>query len=272
MSAPVAIGGVGGSGTRLVARIVAGLGVDTGQDLNPAHDNLWYTLLFKHADVTALEPAAFAARARLFVATMTGERALDPDEYSLLCALAAEEHPQHDREWLQDRALSMFIAAVAPRPAPRRWGWKEPNTHVALDQWRQVLPELRYIHVVRNGLDMAFSSNLNQLDLWGPWLLGRAVERAPRDALAYWCAAHRRVTAIGATMGGDFLALDYDRLCRDPEAGLAELASFLDAPVADAAALAGLVEAPKTLGRGREEPRDRFDPADLDYLRAIGHL
>ena len=250
MTAPIAIGGVGGSGTRLVARLVAALGVDTGEDLNPAHDNLWYTLLFKHADVATLAPEAFAARARIFVATMTGARALDPDAVSLLCALAAETHPQHDREWLQDRALSMFMAAAAPRPRPPRWGWKEPNTHVALPQWRRVLPRLRYIHVVRNGLDMAFSSNLNQLDLWGPWLLERAVERTPRDALAYWCAAHRR----------------------DPDTGRAERAAFLGVPAPDAQALAGFVEVPKTIGRGLDAPREQFDPGDLAYLEAIGHL
>ncbi|PLX51195.1 MAG: hypothetical protein C0613_00910 [Desulfobulbaceae bacterium] len=44
---PWVIGGVGGSGTRVVAEIFAALGVYIGNDLNAASDNLLYTLLFK---------------------------------------------------------------------------------------------------------------------------------------------------------------------------------------------------------------------------------
>ncbi len=44
---PVIIGGVGGSGTRVLAEIVAMFGFFMGKDLNSAGDNLTYTLLFK---------------------------------------------------------------------------------------------------------------------------------------------------------------------------------------------------------------------------------
>jgi hypothetical protein len=37
------------------------------------------------------------------------------------------------------------------------WGWKEPNTHVVLDRLWAELPRLKYVHVRRHGLDMAFS-------------------------------------------------------------------------------------------------------------------
>lgn len=40
MFEPVAIGGVGGSGTRVVAEIVRSLGYYLGGDLNSANDNL----------------------------------------------------------------------------------------------------------------------------------------------------------------------------------------------------------------------------------------
>ena len=46
-SSPVIIGGVGGSGTRVVAEILDNLGFYIGNDLNPAKDNLWFLLLFK---------------------------------------------------------------------------------------------------------------------------------------------------------------------------------------------------------------------------------
>jgi hypothetical protein len=271
-AAPVAIGGVGGSGTRLVAALAIALGVRPGRDLNGPNDNLWFTLLFKSADVPDLAPADFAARAAIFVAAMDGSRALDADERALVERLAADDRPQHPRDWLQGRARSLLSATRAPQPLSPRWGWKEPNTHVVLPQWRVVRPDLRYVHVVRNGLDMALSANQNQRALWGPRLLGRAVHDSPRDALAYWVAAHRRIAGIGAALGDDFLWLDYDRLCRDPDAGLAELADFLAVPRADALALRDRVETPASTGRGGDVSLELFDPADLAYLRGIGHL
>src|SRR6266550_6138718 len=48
---PVAIGGVGGSGTRLVAEILRHLGYYMGRDLNEASDNLWFTLLFRRTEL-----------------------------------------------------------------------------------------------------------------------------------------------------------------------------------------------------------------------------
>ena len=44
---PVVIGGIGGSGTRVIAEIVALFGFYLGRDLNDASDNLTFTLLFK---------------------------------------------------------------------------------------------------------------------------------------------------------------------------------------------------------------------------------
>ena len=47
VSPPLVIGGLGGSGTRVVADIVLAQGWYLGQDLNRAKDNLLFTLLFK---------------------------------------------------------------------------------------------------------------------------------------------------------------------------------------------------------------------------------
>ena len=41
------IGGVGGSGTRVVAQMMSEAGVYIGDLLNEPNDNLWFTLLFR---------------------------------------------------------------------------------------------------------------------------------------------------------------------------------------------------------------------------------
>ncbi len=47
---PVFVGGVGGSGTRVFAQILQGLGVQLGPCLNDALDNLWFTSLLKRPE------------------------------------------------------------------------------------------------------------------------------------------------------------------------------------------------------------------------------
>ena len=46
-SPQVAVGGLGGSGTRLIANLLKLHGFYLGTDLNESLDNLWFTLIFK---------------------------------------------------------------------------------------------------------------------------------------------------------------------------------------------------------------------------------
>lgn len=270
----VAIGGVGGSGTRLVAAIVRELGVDIGFDLNDALDNLTFTLLFKDVAIEALDDEGFARRAGILSRVMTGVPLASADRI-LVESLAEASRPsfgpqQHSREWLKERASRVVQAATGPRPGS--WGWKEPNTHVVLPRLLRVFPGLRYVHVVRNGLDMALSRNQNQLRLWGSAWLGRSVEATPRDSLAYWCVVHRRIQEIGRNMGERFMWLDYDWLCAEPQEGVARIATFLSREIADPDTLHALVKPQETSGRGACHDLGNFDPRDLEYLRSIDHL
>jgi hypothetical protein len=48
----ICVGGIGVSGTRVIAMILSSLGINMGNDLNQAFDNLTYTLLFKRKDIS----------------------------------------------------------------------------------------------------------------------------------------------------------------------------------------------------------------------------
>ena len=86
---PIAVGGIGGSGTRLIADCLRELDLFIGGDLNPAYDNLWFTLLFKHQDVLAISDAEFDQRAAVFLTAMVGGRAFTPSQVALVERLAA---------------------------------------------------------------------------------------------------------------------------------------------------------------------------------------
>jgi hypothetical protein len=275
MTSPVAIGGIGGSGTRLVAEIVRNLGCHLGGDLNHALDNLWFTLLFKRVELwSAPVGSEDVGRAvNVFRAAMTGGPPLTPAQVSWVHALAESDRPQHDRAWLRQRAGSLIAAAAGGTPHQRPWGWKEPNTHVFLDRLAAAVPGLAYIHVVRNGLDMAYSTNDNQLRLWGPMLMGeRAAAPGPRGMLEYWCLVQRRAAQIGAAMPGRFLMLNYDAFCRAPDDHLPALGRLLGVAIdpSSAAALRSLVRVPGSIGRFKPHGLAHFDPADVEYGRESG--
>lgn len=275
--APLAIGGVGGSGTRVVAAAAIALGFDMGADLNPPLDNLAFTLLFKDQALDPGDEQSMDQRVRLLLAASAPGGSVLPEELSLLDALCREPRPasgpaEHPAPWLRERADRLRASVQAPRGRPGPWGWKEPNTHAWLPALLPRLPGLRYVHVVRNGLDMAFSGNLNQLLFWGEAALGRPVRREPADALAYWCHVHRRVLEIAPALGDRFLWLDYDQLCDAPLEGMARLLAFLGQPPDRAGELAALVAPSSGRRRHQGRPLEEFDPADLDFLRQLGQL
>jgi Sulfotransferase family len=269
--APVAIGGIGGSGTRVVAAVAAGVGLALGDDLNGALDNLAFTLLFKRPEILTAPDHELAALVGVFVKAMRGLGPLTRVERELVARAVGAPRPMHPVPWLRERVRRLEAAASLCRQ-PERWGWKEPNTHVVLDRLRAALPSLRYVHVARHGLDMAYSANQNQLRLWGPLLLGRPVEVTPASALEYWCAVHRRVLALAADMGDDFLLVSYDDLCREPREQVARLLDFLGVAVSapKLERLAGIVVRPRSIGRHAAHGLATFNPADLAYVERLG--
>lgn len=266
---PVAIGGVGGSGTRLVAAIVRELGFHLGGDLNAANDTLWFTLLFKRREVLGCSEAEFDLLWDALASALAGGRPASAGVRAMVCGLASRDRPQHPASWLRQRCDTLLAATCAPaRGVP--WGWKEPNTHVVIERLWQRSPELRYIHVVRHGLDMAYSANQNQLALWGPHVLGSDGPATPARSLAYWCAVHRRMQEMLARNPQRMLWLDFDALCRQPDAAVGAIRAFLG--VGGKVSAGTLASIRQPAGRHGRVPAGEFDSGDLAYVRELGYM
>lgn len=272
---PVAIGGLGGSGTRLIASILSQAGYFMGADLNNAMDNLAFTLLFKRAELwpPELHSKEIDKACNIFIKASLTQRVWRKHEINYLQSLCQNDRPSHSIEWLEIRAerLLQNIESDQPRGS---WGWKEPNTHIILPALLKKMPHMKYIHVVRHGLDMAYSRNQNQLQLWGQQLLGtQKINTDPGTSFQYWCAAHQRIAQIGKTMGSRFLMLNFDKLCQQPARQFERLFSFLEIKVDVTLQneLAALVQIPDSLGRHRGQNLDYARPADLQFLAAMGY-
>lgn len=271
----VAIGGLGGSGTRVVAQILQKMGFYLGPVLNPQLDSLLFTLLFKRRDWIKSFPtdAEIDRTIDLFVAAMRDgvDQALGrlpPEDFEKRVKLSPELgiRPEDFKEILSSRAPDLnSYAGLA---------WKEPNTHVFLPQLVRRIGDIKYIHVMRNGLDMALSKNLQQLTNWGAHfgVAADTTETAPRAQLRYWLRTNRRAIEIGGEMPpGQFLLLRYDDLCMDFPTEVSRIEKFLDRPLSDQdmAYLANYVN-PKSIGRFRQAPADTFSPDEREAVNQFG--
>jgi hypothetical protein len=269
---PVVVGGVGGSGTRVIAKLLKHLGYFIGSDLNDADDNLWFTLLFKSSEILLVSDDEFSRRVDILTKGLVGGSAFSSVDRAMVMERAVSEGHTHCREWRESRAKTLLERAGVPAHG-QPWGWKEPNTHVVLDRLPGALPGMKYILVARNGLDMAFSENQNQVRLWGPLILGEPFLPGPRFSLRYWCAAHRRALAAATAISDRFLFLNYDAMCADKERGLASVYGFLnlDGERVQENHLA-LVVPPASIGRHRSHDPDLFDADDIAYVESLGFM
>ncbi|MBC8384094.1 MAG: sulfotransferase [Candidatus Cloacimonetes bacterium] len=267
---PIAIGGVGGSGTRLITEIMIQLGFDMGEDLNISNDNLWFTLLFKRSDILLTSDEDFQILLNVFLNGMRNNREFSDREIAFINNLAADDRSQHSAEWLKERAKTLL--SRRNNEHSKYWGWKEPNTHIILDRLKKYLPAMRYIHVIRNGLDMAHSPNQNQLNLWGASFIGSKFDITPYFSLKYWCRVHRRILEIAQAMNSQFYLLNFDKLCLEPENSLRDFLEFLhlDIPQSQIDEISKIVRIPETLGRFKKSGLKIFDPEDVSYAKKLG--
>jgi hypothetical protein len=282
MPSPTVIGGVGGSGTRVVAQILLDLGLYMGADLNPALDNLWFTVLFRkpvwYSRLYGQRDEAIHFRLHRFARAMQGLRPNVIDMY--IFTRAAIHIAFQDRHWKHIRFLrripSFARAGRIDLADYVGWGWKEPNAHLYLDLLAEHFPDLRYIHTIRHGLDMAYSTNQQQLQRWGAQVgitPPRDKADVPRAALAYWVAANRAAIQTGQERLGDrFLLLNFDELCRDPAPHVERLLAFLGREVSTAqrAHLASLPQLPDSVGRYKHHDLSMHDPAMIQAVRDLG--
>ena len=283
---PIVVGGVGGSGTRVVAEILLSLGFFLGWDLNVERDNLFYTLLFKR-------PAWFyrnrhnepeiTAGLRLFRRLMMGEGLPSTAEWSFLLravvsmALRGHNHRGDGRGMWPFQRLGRLLARSDPTGRTAAgWGWKEPNSFLLLRQMAATLEGFRYVHVIRHGLDVAFSKNQQQLYNWGPLFgVARPTDPAaePSASLRYWIRANEQALQEGKQLGDEgFLVVNFEELCLDTEAAVLRMVSFLGIePTDEACQRAGaLVGKPASIGRYRAHDLSQFERVDLLSLHKLG--
>ena len=233
---PIFIGGIGGSGTRAVAGILRDIGLPIGARLNDELDALPFDDVCERFTTPVLEQA----RSPNYPLEM-----IDP-------ALRLRT--------LQ--ALELAAAAhVADSGDAAVWIAKSPRLLHLLPFLSVAFPGMRFVHVVRDGRDMAHSANQNQTRKHF-----RAMFREPPPAdqsagsIRFWSHANIHAATFGQlTMGADYQVLSHEALCADPENTIQTLLTRLGFAINDRtlARVAESIKPSSTLGRWRGLSRSR---------------
>ena len=277
-AAPVVVGGVGGSGTRVIAQLLQSLNFDMGSDLNESLDDLGFTALFKRPSLWPLQHHLPQLNEALDVYLASrGHKSTSWTSQAHQHARATEllESTRQEGEWIETGNLSdrkQFLA-TCDQPKPL-WGWKEPNAHIVLPYLMAAMPNMKYIHVTRHGLDMAHSSNQTQMRIWGPRLLERAVDlKTTEDSLAFWCHSHMRVLDLRERFSNRLLVFPFETLFSTVDSTLTQLCSFLGSSESlDSAKLAASgLRRPQSLGRYLHHPPISLSSAEREILRQLNY-
>ena len=223
---PVVVGGIGGSGTRVVVQLLQAAGLCMGKRLNASLDLLDFVPQFE-AHVPAI---LNAVRSPTYDLTDLGT----VERSGVMAACHA------------------IIHALEQQAEGRPWGWKNPRIIYLLPFIQAVAPQMRFVQVVRDGRDMALSGNQNQLRSYGRYILGDDATD-PVAAARFWQVVNLAVAAWSRRhLPGRHLCLRYEDLLLHPAQTAARLLDFIAAPALAPATLerwqAGLRASP---GMGR---------------------
>jgi hypothetical protein len=276
---PIVIAGMGGSGTRLVAEILSLFGIFLGDDLNVASDNLLYTLLFRrktwfyksvqnktriHTGLSVLEKLL-----------LKEYRLTIPELWFLLYAgTDMTLHYRDQKSWSLERLKKIINKPRFIDPNYNGWGWKEPNSYLIMEDLIDHYDSLKFIHTIRHGADMAFSTNQRQLRAWGA-LFGIPLTdyEIPRASLKFWAKANQAVADLGRSLGPDqYLRVNFDLLCLKPEQVIDEIIAFLELDI-DKTTYQTAIKLPKipaSLGRYKTHDLSQLDPNDLTQVESFG--
>ncbi|HWP59044.1 MAG TPA: sulfotransferase [Candidatus Acidoferrales bacterium] len=184
---------------------------------------------------------------------------------------------------VQQNAASAFRRAVLRHrkgiPSPQaRWGWKNPRNMWLIPFYASVYPQLKFVHVIRDGRDMSLSNNLFLLKSHGKVLVGSNWSANPAAAqLEAWARGNLRAAeAERYCAPGNYLRLRYEDLCLSPHVTARRLFDFLGASESSIDEALREVRPSAGIGRWRSGQADgtiaALSPAAETALRRFGYL
>lgn len=266
----VAIGGLGGSGTRVFAQILQDLGYYIGDDLNHPLDNLDFTRLMKHSHLLnkATKEEEVVQRLILFKKLLVGQRMGLKELYTYYRFIINSPYTPNSKRWLLGKIWQAYKGNQ--KTVSTKIGWKEPNTQLFFPLLSTIFPEIKRSLVIRNGLDMAFSGNLQQLHLWGAHF---GLKVSPNNSvplpvlqLNYWITVNNRLLDAKERNEVDFYIIDFSSFQSHTARELNAWLHFLNESISEKQfqQLLSLIKEPPSHNRHKSQDLSIFSKAQLD--------
>jgi Sulfotransferase family len=149
-----------------------------------------------------------------------------------------------------EATVSAHLAYLAE---PQPWGWKEPRSIFLVPFFHRHMPSLRFLHVVRDGRDMAFSTNQNQLRKHGP--ATGISGSGPVDSITLWSRLNLEMADYGEEwLRSRYLRVRFEDLCAQPVETASRILAFFELE-ADPQLASTEVSMQASIGRWRREDR-----------------
>ena len=128
-----------------------------------------------------------------------------------------ETEELNEAVWVEDEPA--MRALVKSRERHKIWGWKDPRTTLILEPWLRMLPEARFLFVVRE-----------------PWKVAASVQRLPSElfrtrpdvAVRIWLYYNHRLLAFGKAHPERCVIMPMTWLANTPHSVLTHAATKLD--------------------------------------------
>lgn len=192
---PIIIGGTGGSGTRVLGEILLKLNAYLGAVTNPAEDSLSLTPFF----------------------TVNLHKAFQ---------LLKEGGSEYPSDWYASYGTCLQ-AHMKNYSGQSLWGWKNPTSMYYLPFLLSIFPDLKFIHVVRDGRDSATSKNSRQFNII--YKNEHDFSSNGQGKASLWADANCTVADYAAlNLFQNYHLLKYEDLCQKPHETISELLRFIE--------------------------------------------
>lgn len=287
---PVVIGGVGGSGTRLLARLIEMLGFYTGTHLNQSDDNMFFAQVFSNpfrfiwGDTERETAYQIMEAIKIFEMSMLYPQVLTCQDIRSIIRYAMEygnrtQYLDVKREGFRAFVSNVFLSMIMPKNIEYEhyigWGWKEPCTFIYLKHLFEYFPKMKYIHVMRHGLDMAYSDNTFHLESWG-WKFGIPEDLIqPQRMLKFWCNANMATVGFGTQHLGPskLLLIKFEDVCYHPQKTAEVVAEFLGLQISQPIVneFCNMIKIPETIGRYKHHSTSMLEQSELNIVAEFGY-
>ncbi len=233
---PLVVYGMHRSGTSLMVRLLADVGVHMGtwlsRDAEAVHFQRLNRRIYAAADSrwATVDGLLHEMESEAFIARQT----------ELARRRLFGNAPFASRRSAISGFFGRPLADKIRRGGTVSWGWKDPRTTLTLPIWLPIFPRGRYLHVLRNGIDVAISihrrsrkqqrklrNRLFPLD-YSPATLDFAYSFRLWETYVSTAQKHQHLIPPE-----QYMEMRYEDLLEEPEEQLRRIVSFLGHPVGD---------------------------------------